>query len=675
MKTFHLPAHGARHFSSSLLRNFLIRAFLAALALAVSIPFVCAQTQPANYDVTHYQINAELFPSTHFLRAATRVDFLPLTDLTTLSFELHSALRVDKVVDAEGQDLRFRQVGPMLDVEYLNPLPQSQASSITVDYSGSLASAENSPVEGLSLAYVGPEGSYLLYRGRWFPVSTGGLDRFSATMKITVPSGEIVIASGTAASPDRQTAKTTYTFDFPQNSFPGTVYAGEYVVQPAAAAGADITLFLNKGHESFAASYGDAAAKILAFYSEKFGALPTGHLSLVEMADGSVGGYTSPGVVALASRGFSNPVNYRLLAHEISHQWWRCLVSPATANDVFLDEGLANYSAAMVIQDFAGEAAFEERMHEIAIGALTHEDVTPISQAEHLHEFTPEYQSIVFDKGAMVFHMLRWVIGDDAFFKSLRELAQQYAWKSISTDQYEEAVEQSSKQELRYFFALWVNSTGVPQFKRTWAIYRTEKGYQVVGKVQQDLDIFRMPVEVRVYVEGRRPINSRIEMVGTTSDFTVDTVTEPERVVVDPASRLLKYDDKTTIDVEIARGDQLVQQRAYLEAIDQYQKVLQINKSSSLAHYRIGENLFRLHNYSAAMDEMRQALDGDLAPKWLEVWSHLTMGKIFDATGQRDRALHEYQQALQTNDNTQGALDEANRYIQKAYSEKSRQLS
>jgi len=196
-----------------------------------------------------------------------------------------------------------------------------------------------------------------------------------------------------------------------------------------------------------------------------------------------------------------------------------------------------------------------------------------------------------------------------------------------------------------------------------------------VGKVQQDLDIFRMPVEVRVISEGRKPVNERVEMVGTAADFTVNTPTRPLRVVVDPASRILKYDESIKIAVELARGDQLVQQQAYLEAIKQYQSVLEVNKNSSLAHYRIGEILFKLRNYTAAMEEMRAALNGDLQPKWVEVWGHLTLGKIFDATGQRDRALNEYQRALQTNDNTQGALDEANRYTQKAYSEEPRQAS
>ena len=178
-----------------------------------------------------------------------------------------------------------------------------------------------------------------------------------------------------------------------------------------------------------------------------------------------------------------------------------------------------------------------------------------------------------------------------------------------------------------------------------------------------------MPVEVRIYSRGRKPVDQRVDMVGTTADFTINTVFEPERVVVDPASRLLKYDDQTRIDVEMTRGDQLEQQQAYLEAISQYRKVLDLNKNSSLAHYRLGEIYFKLRNYNAAIEDMRSALDGDLQPKWVEVWAHLTIGKVFDITGQRDRALNEYQRALQTNNNAQGALDEANKYIQHPYSE------
>jgi len=650
------------------------RWFLVPATLLVLLLNASAGRAQTRFEVTRYTIDAELFPSTHLLTAKARIDFLARADLTTLTFDLHSYLRVDKVLDASGKELRFRRDGLAFQVDFLNPVQAGNSSSITVSYGGSLASADGSPVEGLKLAYIGSEGSYLLYAGRWFPVSSYAVNRFAATIRITVPSGLTVIASGKELAPQQQTGKTVYSYEFEQPSFPGTVLAGKYVVQPATAVGANIALYLRPGHEQFAASYGEAAAKILTFFSDRFGALPSGRLAIAEIEDGTVGGYTAPGLVAIASRGFSSPVNTRLLAHEISHLWWRCLVSPASPDDAFLDEGLATYSAAMFVEASAGENEFEDTMRDIQIGALTHEDIAPIAQAGRLHEFTPEYQSIVFQKGAMVFHMLRWVLGEDAYLKTLQAMVHDYAWKSISADEFEKLAEKTSSQALTYFFAQWVNSTGVPQFKRTWAVYRTEKGYQVVGKVQQDLDIFRMPVEIRVFSEGRKPANARVDMVGTTADFTVNTPTRPLRVVIDPASRILKYDESIKIAVEMAKGDQLVQQQAYLEAIKQYQGVLDLNKNSSLAHYRIGEIHFKLRNYNAANEEMRAALNGDMQPKWTEVWAHLTLGKIFDATGQRDRALNEYQRALQTNDNTQGALDEANRYTQKPYTEESRQV-
>jgi len=664
------------HRQDSGFRAALLRAAFLAVALGLIPGRGQAQEAAApSFEVTKYTIDAELFSSTHLLAAKARIDLVPKEDVSTLSFQLHSNLRVDKAVDAAGKEVAFKQDGLSLSLPMGSPLPAGKPTSVTISYRGPLASADGSPVEGLKLAYVGTDGSYLLYAGRWFPVSGYGVNRFAAQMSITVPSDEVVIAPGKPALPVREAGKVTYRFDYDQPSFPGMVLAGRYVVQPATAVGADITFYFKPGHENFGASYGDAAGKILAFFSEKFGGLPSSHLAIAEIEDGTVGGDVAPGVVALASRGFSSTVNYKLLAHEISRLWWRCLVSPASANDAFLDEGLATYSAALYVEEAAGDAAFESLMAEVEVGALTHEETAPIAQAGQLHEYTPEYQSIVFQKGAMVFHMLRWVVGDGAFLNTLQTMVKQYSWKAVSAEEFQKLAESASKQELTYFFAQWVSSTGVPQFKRTWAVYKVSKGYQVVGKVQQDLDIFRMPVEVRIFCEGLKPINERVEMVGTTADFTVNTRTKPLRVVVDPASRLLKYDDKLKFQVEMARGDQLSEEQAYLEAIKQYQAALDLNKNSSLAHYRIGEVLFKLRNYTASMEEFRRAEDGDMEPKWVDVWCHLMLGKIFDVTGQRDRALNEYQRALQTNDNTQGALDEANRYVQKPYTQTTQSAS
>ncbi len=117
----------------------------------------------------------------------------------------------------------------------------------------------------------------------------------------------------------------------------------------------------------------------------------------------------------------------------------------------------------------------------------------------------------------------------------------------------------------------------------------------------------------------------------------------------------------------IQRGAALVQQGDMAGALGEFNKALEINKNSSLAHYRVAEVFFLQHNYQASANAYRDSLNGDGEPRWTEVWSHIQLGKIFDITGQRERATAEYRQAIQTNDNTQGALDEARRYLQKPY--------
>jgi len=77
--------------------------------------------------------------------------------------------------------------------------------------------------------------------------------------------------------------------------------------------------------------------------------------------------------------------------------------------------------------------------------------------------------------------------------------------------------------------------------------------------------------------------------------------------------------------------------------------------------------LFTQRNYQASVNSFRDALRGDDEPAWTEVWSHIHLGYIFDVTGQRDRAVNEYRLAVQTNDNTQGAVNEARMLLQKPY--------
>src|SRR5439155_811941 len=252
------------------------------------------------------------------------------------------------------------------------------------------------------------------------------------------------------------------------------------------------------------------------------------------------------------------------------------------------------------------------------------------------------------------------VISDAVFDRTLRTFAQQYAGKTVTADDFRKLAEATSGQKLTAFFTQWLDSTGAPEFKNKYTIYRlgNNKGFRVSGQISQDLDLFRMPVELKIDTDGKTE-TKRIDVVGTDSAFSVDTFGRPRRIVIDPDNHLLKNSADTRLRAGIQRGQALVQQGDMAGALSEFNKALDINKNSSLAHYRVAEVFFLQHNYQASANAYRDCLNGDGEPRWTEVWSHIGLGKIFDTTGQRERATNEYRQALQTNDNTQGALDEA----------------
>ena len=138
-------------------------------------------------------------------------------------------------------------------------------------------------------------------------------------------------------------------------------------------------------------------------------------------------------------------------------------------------------------------------------------------------------------------------------------------------------------------------------------------------------------------------------------------------ISLDPNNWVLKNSSELRVRVAILRGQQLAAQGDLTQALSEYKKALDSNSNSSLAHYRVAEIFFLQRNYQAAANSYRSAQDGDGEPRWTEVWSYVQLGKIFDVTGQRERATNEYRKALQTNDNTQGALDEARKYLSAPY--------
>ena len=177
MKRFVTPAGLAR---SAWSRTGPVCAAAIAAALISALPSTAQNVAPKQtLNITAYNINVELHPGEHALDATTQVTFTPLADLPSAIFDLHGALLVDKVTDAKGATLNGeRGPGATLVVTPSATLPKGQSVTWTFHYSGKLESDAGGPVEGLKLAYVGEPISYLLYAGRWFPMTGYMTDRF-----------------------------------------------------------------------------------------------------------------------------------------------------------------------------------------------------------------------------------------------------------------------------------------------------------------------------------------------------------------------------------------------------------------------------------------------------------------------------------------------------------------
>src|ERR1700722_15209399 len=161
--------------------------FPILLLLLVSLPALAAEKTRLRVD--DYQIDAELTPHTHKISARAKVKFTALDDINAATFELHNGLRVSKVTDDSGQTLSPERISQdfTVRVQLSKPLSEGNSTTLTFDYDGTLESADDSPVQGMKLASINDDTTYLLYAARWFPVNAYGLNRFTATMHITVP--------------------------------------------------------------------------------------------------------------------------------------------------------------------------------------------------------------------------------------------------------------------------------------------------------------------------------------------------------------------------------------------------------------------------------------------------------------------------------------------------------
>lgn len=271
-----------------------------------------------------------------------------------------------------------------------------------------------------------------------------------------------------------------------------------------------------------------------------------------------------PGLVYLSTLSYLNP-NERpndtrdsrqqtffseiLHAHETAHQWWGNVVASDSAQDEWLMEALANYSALLVLEKKKGARAMgatlaQYRDHLLAKteGEREVDAAGPIRLGPRLNSSqSPEaWRHIVYGKGSWILHMLRRRIGDEAFFKVLGEFARRYRFQHATVSQFRELVAAAAPKDfVEPFFEHWVENTGIPSFTMQ---HQFKAGKLAITVTQSGVDektTFQVPVEVQALARGK----SQIHWITTGNDPTTLTLamrTAPAKVALDPESSLLR---------------------------------------------------------------------------------------------------------------------------------------
>ena len=300
----------------------------------------------------------------------------------------------------------------------------------------------------------------------------------------------------------------------------------------------------------YAAKGFSSAAPALAFFNQTIGPYPYEKLALI-VASTRFGGMENSSAIVFPSTLFdprgvekmsaSFPIPARiesLVAHEIAHQWFGDSVTELTWADLWLSEGFATYFAGLFIEKHDGDLAFREYMNDARERYLAYEKRrnAPIhdTQTTDLMKLLNENN---YEKGAWVLHMLRERLGDEAFFRGIRNYYLAHREANATSEDLRAELEKSSGKNLKDFFARWIYGAGHPVYQTSWR--RTPGGSVITINQIQSGAIFNDPIEVTLkngeVLETRTVIPS-----ARLTTVRLRQRQRPTAIELDPDNKLLK---------------------------------------------------------------------------------------------------------------------------------------
>jgi hypothetical protein len=452
-----------------------------------------SEDQSRTVDVLHHDLMVRFAPRSYVIEAEDTLRLRLLEPSATLRLRLDEGLHIHSITSVEaGTHLFFRvryQDSVMVSLGAL--AGRTGEIVLTIRYGGAFrpgpverevmqAAAEVRPTAPSMLQEDVLIEEVLVYSNRsaWYP--QGGPDDYAlADLNLDVPQGYNAITGGTRLSARTEGGRThvAYRQDRPGKYI--SVVVGRLAEVASRAEGpVPLQCFSVGRTRSEAAAYVDKAAEILRFYEREFGPYPYGSLTVVLIEGQTPGGHSPPGMVILAQRPLlmrhglqDDPANFTdvpgfFLAHELAHQWWGHGVSGQNYHERWLSEGVAQYAAALWARHSEGEDTFREVLERMGRWALRMSSKGPIHlgyRLGHLKNDPQIFRAIVYDKGAYVLHMLRGIVGEEAFRRGLTSFQAAHRFAKAGTDDLRQSLETAAGKDLRPYFDTWVLGTALPK--------------------------------------------------------------------------------------------------------------------------------------------------------------------------------------------------------------------
>jgi aminopeptidase N len=622
-----------------------LAALLLALWAAAVAPLTAgadASAAPlANPPVVAHRIEARIAPDSGRLEVTDRMTLPPGAD--TWDLILHQGLS-PRVLEGDATLEPQERLGHLEHLRLrLGPGAAGTDRTVTLAYGGMIRHDLASEREGMgrerqtSAGTIGPEGVFLDGTSGWYPLIPGTLQRFE--LKATLPAGWSAVsqgagpdpASGAAPGPvpgpasdpaagSAATGVSTWSESQPQDDI--YLIAAPFTLYRDSADGIEAQVWLRRPDPRLAAGYLAATQDYLNLYDRLIGPYPYAKFALVENFWES--GYGMPSFTLLGPQVIRLPFIVRTsYPHEILHNWW--------GNGVYVDyqrgnwcEGLTNYLADHLMKEREGQGAAYRR--DILNGYM---DYVTAAKDFPLAEFRGRHgdasQAVGYGKSAMLFHMLRRQLGDDAFRQGLQRFYADNRFRYASWNDLRLAFGGASGKDLKPFFDAWTGRAGAPRLAVSQVrVEPRGTGFRVAGQLEQAQKGAPFPLTVPVVVHQGRgdPVVLRVDLTGRRADFEIDLQSPPVRLAVDPAFDTFR---------ELAAGESPVSLSSLFGSERGTLVLPAAAPADLLAGYRALADAWRDGHpgWTVVLDREIQTLPKD-RPVWLLGWENRFLPELAD---------------------------------------------